>query len=56
MEGWGTMFALLFPVAAVAFLIGGIVGDYAATRLMRNDAIRRGHARYNETTGDWEWK
>ena len=45
-------------IAVVAFLLGLLVGIIAAEDMvqpLRQQAIARGYAQHNPTTGVWEW-
>lgn len=47
--------AFLFLIATGVF-VGWLGGTARTDEKWRKDAIKRGYARYNETTGAWEWK
>lgn len=41
--------------------IGGFLGGYYkghddVEKRLKNEAIKKGHAEYNTTTGKWQWK
>lgn len=40
----------------IGFILGLIVLVIPENYQWKNDAINRGFARYNEKTGNWEWK
>lgn len=31
-------------------------GYYAGSRMVKKEAVERGYAEYERTTGDWQWK
>lgn len=46
----------IFVLICVSFIFGIILGVNAAGFKYKSDAVKRGFAQYNQTTGSWEWK
>ncbi len=47
---WDSVLIILI-IMATAMLSFVVIGDYYEVK-----AVEAGHAQYNRTTGDWEWK
>jgi len=43
-------------IALILIGAAGILGIFCGVRSVENQAIREGHAEYNQTSGDWQWK
>lgn len=53
-EIFGVVVAIFF--IAGSFFFGMAVGTKSTNDGWQKQTIERGYARYNETTGAWEWK
>lgn len=40
----------------IGTLLGIALGSWSEAYKYKHQAIRRGFAEYNQTTGDWQWK
>lgn len=45
---------VIFSITAIvlSFLMGVLIDNM----IFKNEAIQKGYAEYNQTTGDWQWK
>ena len=49
------MFTFVAVTCAICLVVGRCMEGQVRDEFQQ-DAIERGYARYNDTTGDWEWK
>lgn len=49
--GWTVFF-----FGMIVFVLGGLMGATTMRIHVRHEAIEKGHAEYNQETGNWQWK
>lgn len=53
-EGIPTPVAL--GMAVIFFIVGGFGAKLVEENFWKEECIKRGHAEYNQRTGEWQWK
>lgn len=50
------MLYVVLGAAVAMFAAGGLVGEHKAETRYQQQAIERGFAEFDATTGEWQWK